>query len=128
MVSYPFSGGQTENSESIQLLKYISLGKLYWCISSTLTRIKPLLGKFGFDMGDIVKMNIYMVGDPSKGNAMDFAGMMTAYRRYFGTQEQPNKPARTTSQVVALTRPGALLEIEVIAAKSHNAPKRQERK
>jgi len=69
-------------------------------------------------------MNIYMVGDPSKGSAMDFAGMMTAYRRNFGTQEQPNKPARTTVQVVALTRPGALLEIEVVAAKSHNAPKR----
>lgn len=92
--------------------------------TTILTRIKALLGKFGFDMGDIVKMNIYMVGDPSKGSAMDFAGMMTAYRRNFGTQEQPNKPARTTVQVVALTRPGALLEIEVVAAKSHNAPKR----
>jgi enamine deaminase RidA (YjgF/YER057c/UK114 family) len=91
--------------------------------STILTRIKALLGKFGFDMSDIVKMNIYMVGDPSKGNAMDFAGMMTAYRRYFGTQEQPNKPVRTTVQVAALTRPGALLEIEVIAAKSRNAPK-----
>jgi enamine deaminase RidA (YjgF/YER057c/UK114 family) len=92
--------------------------------TTILTRIKALLGKFGFDMGDIVKMNIYMVGDPAKGNAMDFAGMMTAYRRYFGTQEQPNKPVRTTVQVAALTRPGALLEIEVIAAKSHNTPKR----
>jgi enamine deaminase RidA (YjgF/YER057c/UK114 family) len=85
--------------------------------TTILTRIKALLGKFGFDMGDIVKMNIYMVGDPSKGNAMDFEGMMAAYRRYFGTHEQPNKPARTTVQVVALRRPGALMEIEVVAAK-----------
>jgi enamine deaminase RidA (YjgF/YER057c/UK114 family) len=85
--------------------------------TTILTRIKAMLGKFGFDMGDIVKMNIYMVGDPSKGNAMDFEGMMAAYRRYFGTEEQPNKPARTTVQVVSLRRPGALLEIEVVAAK-----------
>lgn len=92
--------------------------------TTILTRIKALLGKFGLDMGDIVKMNIYMVGDPSKGNAMDFAGMMVAYRRYFGTEEQPNKPSRTTVQVVSLRRPGALLEIEVVAAKSHIAPKR----
>jgi enamine deaminase RidA (YjgF/YER057c/UK114 family) len=60
--------------------------------NTILTRIKALLGKFGFDMDDIVKkMNIYMVGDPSKGNAMDFAGMMTAYRAVFwnsGTAEQ----------------------------------------
>jgi enamine deaminase RidA (YjgF/YER057c/UK114 family) len=92
--------------------------------TTILTRIKALLGRFGFDMGDIVKMNIYMVGDPSKGNAMDFEGMMAAYRRYFGTQEQPNKPARTTVQVLALRRPGALLEIEVVAAKSPGARKR----
>jgi enamine deaminase RidA (YjgF/YER057c/UK114 family) len=60
-----------------------------------------------------------MIGDQS--TKMDYAGMMAAYTQYFGTHEQPNKPARTTLQVVALRRPGALLEIEVIAAKSHES-------
>jgi enamine deaminase RidA (YjgF/YER057c/UK114 family) len=89
--------------------------------TTILNRIKVMLEKFGFGMGDIVKMTIYMVGD--QGNKTDYAGMMAAYTRYFGTYEQPNKPARTTVQVVALRRPGALLEIEVIAAKNQKSAK-----
>jgi enamine deaminase RidA (YjgF/YER057c/UK114 family) len=91
--------------------------------TTILVRIKAMLGKLGFDVGDIVKMTIYMVGDPSKENKMDFEGMMSAYRRNFGTPEQPNRPARTAIQVAALSRPGALLEIEVVAAKSHHSSK-----
>jgi enamine deaminase RidA (YjgF/YER057c/UK114 family) len=49
--------------------------------------------------------------------------MLAAYTKYFGTHEQPNKPARTAVQVVTLRRPGALLEIEVIAAKRHESAK-----
>jgi enamine deaminase RidA (YjgF/YER057c/UK114 family) len=60
-----------------------------------------------------------MVGDPSKDNKMDFAGMMASYTKFFGTKEQPNKPARSAVQVAALAAPGALIEIEVIAAKPH---------
>jgi enamine deaminase RidA (YjgF/YER057c/UK114 family) len=44
--------------------------------------------------------------------------MMAAYTRFFGTKEQPNKPARSAMQVAALAAPWALVEIEVIAAKS----------
>ncbi len=33
---------------------------------------------------------------------LDFAGMNTAYAKFFGTPEQPNKPARSTFQVAAL--------------------------
>jgi enamine deaminase RidA (YjgF/YER057c/UK114 family) len=48
---------------------------------------------------------------------MDFDGMMKAYRKFFGTAEQPNKPARVTMQVAALVGPGMMCEIEVQAAK-----------
>jgi enamine deaminase RidA (YjgF/YER057c/UK114 family) len=48
---------------------------------------------------------------------MDFAGMNRAWSKEFGTPEQPNKPARAAFQVVALAAPGALVEIEFIAAK-----------
>jgi len=44
---------------------------------------------------------------------------MTAYRQFFGSAEQPNKPSRSAVQVAALAAPGALVEIEVIAAKAH---------
>jgi enamine deaminase RidA (YjgF/YER057c/UK114 family) len=86
---------------------------------SVLTSIKGTLAKLGLGMGDIVKMTIFMVGDPAKDNKMDFAGMMASYTKFFGTKEQPNKPARSAIQIAGLAAPGALIEIEVIAVKPH---------
>ncbi|WP_310540028.1 RidA family protein [Phenylobacterium sp.] len=82
-----------------------------------LKRIEDVLKGQGYTMGDVVMMRVYLVGDPAKGGGMDFAGMMEAYRQFFGTAEQPNKPARVTMQVAALVAPGMLSEIEVQAAK-----------
>jgi enamine deaminase RidA (YjgF/YER057c/UK114 family) len=49
---------------------------------------------------------------------MDFEGMMAGYSQFFGTQEQPNKPARTTVQVVLPAGDrGALVEVDVIAVR-----------
>jgi enamine deaminase RidA (YjgF/YER057c/UK114 family) len=48
---------------------------------------------------------------------MDFAGLMSAYMKYFG-KDAGGLPARTTVQVVGLAVPGALVEIEVIAARA----------
>jgi enamine deaminase RidA (YjgF/YER057c/UK114 family) len=47
---------------------------------------------------------------------MDFEGLMKAYARHFGAAAQPNLPARTTVQIVALPVPGALVEVELVAA------------
>lgn len=82
-----------------------------------LKRIEAELKEHGLGMGDVVMMRVYLVGDPAKGGAMDFAGMMEAYRMYFGTPEQPNKPARVTMQVAGLVAPGMMSEIEVQAVK-----------
>jgi enamine deaminase RidA (YjgF/YER057c/UK114 family) len=84
-----------------------------------LNAIKGTLGRLGLTMGDVIKMTVFLVGDPAKDNKMDFAGMMVGYKQFFGTAEQPNKPSRSAFQVAALAAPGALVEIEVIAAKSH---------
>jgi len=86
---------------------------------SALTAIKASLARLGLGMGDVVKMTVFMVADPAKDNKLDFAGLMAGYTQFFGTPEQPNKPARSAVQVAALVAPGALLEIEVIAAKPH---------
>ncbi len=80
-------------------------------------KIEATLKAQGLGMGDVVLMHVYLVGDPGKGGTMDFGGMMNAYRRFFGTAEQPNKPARSTVQVAGLAAPGMLVEIEVVAAK-----------
>jgi enamine deaminase RidA (YjgF/YER057c/UK114 family) len=90
--------------------------------TSTLTKIEATLKSEGLTMGDVVMMHVYMAGDPAKGGKLDFAGMMAAYTRVFGTKEQPNKPARSTVQVAALVAPWALVEIEVIAVKSSGKP------
>jgi enamine deaminase RidA (YjgF/YER057c/UK114 family) len=62
-------------------------------------------------------MRIYMVSDPTKDGHMDFAGMMAGYKQFFGTPDQPNKPARSTVQVAGLAAPGPSMEIEVTAAR-----------
>ena len=86
---------------------------------SALTNIKASLTKLGLSMGDVVKMTVFMVADPTKDNKLDFAGLMTGYTKFFGSAEQPNKPARSAVQVAALVAPGALVEIEVIAVRPH---------
>ena len=85
---------------------------------SALTKIQTLLKDQGLDMKDVVKMTVFMAGDPALGNKLDFAGMMASYTQFFGTKEQPNKPARSAMQVAALAAPWALIEIEVIAVRS----------
>jgi enamine deaminase RidA (YjgF/YER057c/UK114 family) len=87
---------------------------------STLSAIKDKLAKQGLTMGDVVKMTVFLVADPTKDNKLDFAGLMASYSKFFGTASQPNKPARSAVQVAALVAPGALLEIEVIAVKRHD--------
>lgn len=89
-----------------------------------LTSIKATLARLGLGLGDVVKMTVFMVADPGKDNKLDFAGLMAGYTQFFGTADQPNKPARSAVQVAALVAPGALVEIEVIAAKPPAAPKR----
>jgi enamine deaminase RidA (YjgF/YER057c/UK114 family) len=84
---------------------------------SVFGKIQSLLKEQGLGMGDVVMMRVFMAADPAMGNTLDFAGMNAAYAKFFGTPEQPNKPARSTFQVAALVAAGALVEIEVQAAR-----------
>jgi enamine deaminase RidA (YjgF/YER057c/UK114 family) len=88
---------------------------------SVLTSIQGTLAKLGLGMGDVVKMTVFMAADPANDNKLNFKGLMAGYTQFFGTPEQPNKPARSAVQVAALVAPGALLEIEVIAVKPRPA-------
>ena len=86
--------------------------------ASVFAKIHTLLQAQGLDMKDVVKMTVFLAGDPANGGKLDFAGMNSEYVKYFGTKDQPNKPARSAIQVAALAAPWALLEIEVIAVKA----------
>jgi enamine deaminase RidA (YjgF/YER057c/UK114 family) len=85
---------------------------------SALTKIQGLLKAQGLDMKDVVKMTVFLAGDPANGGKLDFPGLQGAYTQFFGTKDQPNKPARSAMQVAALAAPWALVEIEVIAVRA----------
>jgi enamine deaminase RidA (YjgF/YER057c/UK114 family) len=82
---------------------------------SVLRKIEAELAAHGLGLGDVVMMRVFLVAPPGEAR-MDFAGMMAAYREFFGTAAQPNRPARSTMQVSGLVDPGWLVEIEVTAA------------
>jgi len=84
--------------------------------ASVFAKIQKALQDQGLDMKDVVKMTVFLGPDPTTGK-LDFAGMQSEFVKYFGTKDQPNKPARSAFQVAALAAPWALLEIEVIAVK-----------
>ena len=83
---------------------------------SVFARLEESLKAKGLDFGNVIKMQVYLVA-PEPGGAMDFDGMMRAYRKYFGTEAQPNLPARSAFQVAGLAAPGMLVEIEVVLAR-----------
>jgi len=84
-------------------------------VRSILAKLERQLEAGGLSLADIVKMNVYMLGDPRNDGAVDLTGVMGAYTEYFGTR-QGDLPARTTLQVAGLRVPGVLVEVEVIVA------------
>lgn len=73
---------------------------------ATLEHIKQVVIKAGFEMKDVVSVNVYL------SDIADFAAMNKVYTTFF-----PNpKPARTTIQAGALVN-GAKVEISAIAVR-----------
>ena len=84
---------------------------------SIFTKIEGILAAQGYAMSDIIKLTVFVAGDPALDGKMDFAGMNDAFKMYFGTAKNPNTVARSTVQVAALAGPTFLVEIEATAAK-----------
>jgi enamine deaminase RidA (YjgF/YER057c/UK114 family) len=82
---------------------------------SVLQNIERNLKRLDLSMSDVIKMQVFLVGDPAQQGRMDFKGMMAGYTQFFGTKEQPNLPTRSVMQVSALANAGWLVEIEVVA-------------
>ena len=75
-----------------------------------LENVKSALALAGATMSDVAKCTVFLT------DAANFQGMNKAYREFFPT----DPPARSTVVAEALVAPGALIEIECIAA----APRR----
>ncbi|MDG1438113.1 MAG: RidA family protein [Emcibacteraceae bacterium] len=83
---------------------------------STFTKIKGAVEKAGWSMSDIVMVRVFLVADPEMGK-MDFSGFNVAYREFFGTEENPNKPVRAVVEISGLAVDGWLVEIDVRGAR-----------
>ena len=85
---------------------------------SAIRNVEKILKSQGLTLADIVQMECFVAGDPKKDGKMDFAGLNTAYAKFFGTTDQPNRPVRAAVQVAGLASPWGLVEIVVVAVKS----------
>lgn len=83
-----------------------------------LVRAKTLLERHGYTMRDVVKVNVYLIPDATRGGATDADGFAQGYGKHFGTPETPTLPARTRLTVSALTNPNWLVAMDFIAARS----------
>ncbi len=85
---------------------------------SVLGKIEASLTAKGLAMGDIVKLTVFLVGDPENGGRMDFQGFMRGYTRFFGEASGGRLPARSVVEVAALVNAGMFVEIEAVAVRS----------
>ncbi len=83
---------------------------------SVLKAIEAALSDLNLQMGDVVKMQVFLV-EPVGADGMDFAGFMEGYTQFFGTETQPHLPVRSVFEVAGLANPAWLVEIEVTAVR-----------
>ena len=80
--------------------------------------IQKFLASQKLTLADIVMMRVYIGGDPTKDFRGDSLETRAAFRQFFGTKDQPNKPACTTVHVPLPAAPrGVLVEIDAIAVR-----------
>ncbi|MGI9175942.1 MAG: Rid family hydrolase [Rhodothermales bacterium] len=65
---------------------------------------------------DVAYLRVYLVADSEKDGLVDYRGWFNAYAQFFGTEENPTKPARSTVGVAGLVSPDWLIEVEAFAA------------
>ena len=86
-----------------------------------LRQIEAQLKAAGLGLKDVIYLRVYVTADKSKDGRFDYPGWFEAYGQFFGTPENPVKPARSTVGVASLVNPDWLIEIEATAV--YPAPK-----
>ncbi|MCA0757428.1 RidA family protein [Paenibacillus sp. N4] len=80
-----------------------------------LLNIEKQLKEQGLSMKDVVYLRVYVTPDAAQKGAFDFQGWFNAYAKFFNTNDNPVKPARSTVGVAGLVNPDWLIEIEAVA-------------
>jgi enamine deaminase RidA (YjgF/YER057c/UK114 family) len=80
-----------------------------------LQRLEAKLANAGYGLGDVVKLQCFLVGEERFGGRPDLEGFGRAYREFFAAD---TLPARTRIEVLRLMNPAWVIEIEAVAAKA----------
>ena len=83
--------------------------------AGALRQIEVRLKEAGLSLKDVVYLRVYIAADKTKEGKFDYQGWFDAYAKFFGTAENPVKPARSTVGVASLVNPDWLIEIEAVA-------------
>ena len=111
-----FTSGLTAAAADTSLSEgnYAKYGDTKTQALNILQKFKSMLAEKGLGMKDVFSMRVYLTADVKSGQ-YDFDGWNTAYKQYFGTMENPNKPIRATLGISALANRFKYIEIEIIA-------------
>jgi len=102
----------TAPPESVQ-----AFGDTYQQAVGVFKELHQSLVRLGLTMSHVVKLQVFLVGDPALGGRMDNEGFSRAYAEFFGTPVQPYLVARTRVQVIGLVNPGWLVEVDAVAVR-----------
>ncbi len=80
-----------------------------------LRAIESRLKEAGLGLKDVIYLRVYVAADKLREGKFDYPGWFEAYAQFFGTKENPVKPARSTVGVAGLVNPDWLIEIEAVA-------------
>ena len=80
-----------------------------------LRQIETRLKEAGLSLADVIYLRVYITADKTKEEKFDYQGWFDAYAQFFGTKENPVKPARSTVGVASLVNADWLIEIEAVA-------------
>ncbi len=83
--------------------------------AGALRQIEARLKEAGLSLKDVVYLRVYIAADKTKEGKFDYQGWFDAYAKFFGTADNPVKPARSTVGVASLVNPDWLIEIEAVA-------------
>jgi enamine deaminase RidA (YjgF/YER057c/UK114 family) len=84
--------------------------------AGTLKRLEENLAAVGLTFKDVIFLRAFVGPDKLRGGKFDLDGWNAAYSEYFNNEKNPHKPARTTVTTPTYGSPGAMIEIEILAA------------
>lgn len=86
-------------------------GDTYQQAKSVLSQLSLDLDEVGLTLRDVVNVRAYIVADPEP----DFDGWNRAFSEFFGTKNNPHKPARTSLGITRLFHSDYRIEVEFVA-------------